>query len=103
MCANTTRPQPNTKRNQINATKRKKTQKHTNQIKKRYALCRKTSLPLAVKTYRKRKLSALNRRQVAREVSIHARLNPPHVVALFAAFEDADKVYLLQEFAEGVS
>jgi aurora kinase len=29
-----------------------------------YALCRKTSAPLAVKTYRKRKLSPLNRRQV---------------------------------------
>ena len=68
-----------------------------------YAFCKKTSAPLAVKTYRKRRLSALNRRQVAREVAIHAQLGHPHVVALYAAFEDADKVYLLQEYAEGVS
>eukprot|EP00775_Hariotina_reticulata_P007067 gene7067-7280_t len=66
-----------------------------------YAFCKKTSLPLAIKTYKKRKLSALNRRQVAREVTIHAQLDHPNVIALYAAFEDNDKVYLLQEFAEG--
>jgi aurora kinase len=38
---------------------------------------------------------------VAREISIHARLDHPHIVALFAAFEDAERVYLLQEYAEG--
>ena len=68
-----------------------------------YGFCKKTSLPLAVKTYRTRKLSGLNRRQVAREVGLHARLEHRHVVALYAAFEDADKVYLLQEYAAGVS
>jgi serine/threonine protein kinase len=47
-----------------------------------YAFCKKTSLPLAIKTYKKRKLSALNRRQVAREVTIHAQLDHPNVIAL---------------------
>ncbi len=31
-----------------------------------YAFCKKTSAPLAIKMYRKRKLSPLNRRQVGR-------------------------------------
>eukprot|EP00882_Tetradesmus_deserticola_P025483 GHRQ01027997.1.p1 GENE.GHRQ01027997.1~~GHRQ01027997.1.p1 ORF type:complete len:309 (+),score=110.36 GHRQ01027997.1:200-1126(+) len=66
-----------------------------------YAFCKKTSAPLAIKTYKKRKLSPLNRCQVAREINIHAQLDHPNVIALYAAFEDNDKVYLLQEFAEG--
>ena len=36
-----------------------------------------------------------------REVRIHAALAHPHVIALYAAFEDADHVYLAQEFADG--
>jgi len=44
-----------------------------------------------------------NTRQVAREIFIHSQLDHPHVIGLFAAFEDAEKVYLLQEYAEGVS
>ena len=118
-----------------------------------YAFCKKTSSPLAIKTYKKRKLSPLNRRQVraaaalhpppprgaatashmaarratrvlrrccsisterapclryavvqvAREIEIHSQLVAhPHVIDLYAAFEDNDKVYLLQEYAAGV-
>lgn len=40
--------------------------------------------------------------QVAREIFIHSQLDHPHVIGLFAAFEDQEKVYLLQEYAEGV-
>ena len=47
-----------------------------------YAFCKRTSLPLAIKTYKKRKLSVLNCRQVAREVSIHAQLDHPHIISL---------------------
>lgn len=47
-----------------------------------YGFCKKTSLPLAIKTYKKRKLSALNRRQVAREIAIHSELDHPHIIGL---------------------
>jgi serine/threonine protein kinase len=47
-----------------------------------YAFCKKTSAPLAIKTYKKRKLSPLNRCQVAREINIHAQLDHPNVIAL---------------------
>lgn len=48
----------------------------------RYAFCKKTSQPLAIKTYKKRKLSPLNRCQVAREIHIHAQLDHPNIIAL---------------------
>eukprot|EP00878_Enallax_costatus_P008131 GHUV01008503.1.p1 GENE.GHUV01008503.1~~GHUV01008503.1.p1 ORF type:complete len:179 (+),score=30.49 GHUV01008503.1:873-1409(+) len=47
-----------------------------------YAFCKKTSAPLAIKTYKKRKLSPLNRCQVAREINIHSQLDHPNVIAL---------------------
>ncbi|EFN57657.1 hypothetical protein CHLNCDRAFT_11382, partial [Chlorella variabilis] len=37
--------------------------------------------------------------QVSREIEIHASLLHPNVVRLFAAFEDADGIYLVQEYA----
>jgi hypothetical protein len=51
-----------------------------------YAFCKKTSAPLAIKTYKKRKLSPLNRCQVAREINIHAQLDHPNVIALVRCF-----------------
>lgn len=38
-------------------------------------------------------------RQVSREIEIHASLLHPNIVRLFAAFEDADGIYLVQEYA----
>lgn len=55
---------------------------HTHIHTHRYAFCKKTSLPLAIKTYKKRKLSPLNRCQVAREIHIHAQLDHPNIIAL---------------------
>jgi len=43
------------------------------------------------------------RRQVEREVVIHCQLFHQNIVALYAAFEDADHVYLAQEYAAGGS
>lgn len=37
--------------------------------------------------------------QVAREIDIHASLDHPNVVKLYAAFEDGDGIYLVQEYA----
>jgi serine/threonine protein kinase len=39
--------------------------------------------------------------QVQREIQIHSSLSHPHIVEFFAAFEDAQGVYLLLEYAEG--
>jgi aurora kinase len=36
---------------------------------------------------------------VTREINIHASLLHPNVVRLFAAFEDGDGIYLVQEYA----
>lgn len=39
------------------------------------------------------------RAQVSREIEIHASLLHPNIVRLYAAFEDADGIYLVQEYA----
>ena len=65
------------------------------------ATCRASGARVALKLYRKARLSELNWYQVAREVCLHSRLSHPHVVDLFAAFEDKDHVYLVQEYASG--
>jgi len=41
--------------------------------------------------------------QVQREISTHSSLSHPHVVDFYAAFEDASYIYLVLEYAEGVS
>jgi serine/threonine protein kinase len=65
------------------------------------ATCKASGTRVALKLYRKARLSELNWYQVAREVCLHSRLSHPHVVDLFAAFEDKDHVYLVQEYASG--
>ena len=41
--------------------------------------------------------------QVEREISIHSSMAHPHIVDFYAAFEDAGFIYLIMEYAEGVS
>ncbi|GFR49704.1 hypothetical protein Agub_g11855 [Astrephomene gubernaculifera] len=66
-----------------------------------YALCRKSTKPVAIKMYNKSKLSKLNRRQVEREINIHSSLSHPHIIDFYAAFEDDERIYLVQEYAAG--
>jgi serine/threonine protein kinase len=54
---------------------------------------------VAVKMYHKDRMSGMNVRQVAREIEIHASLLHPHIIRLYAAFEDGDGIYLVQEYA----
>ncbi|MEW5298547.1 MAG: hypothetical protein WDW38_000717 [Sanguina aurantia] len=62
---------------------------------------RKSGTMIALKLYRKRKLSTLNRYQVEREIRIHIALQHQHIIRLHVAFEDEKNVYMVQEFATG--
>jgi len=39
--------------------------------------------------------------QVAREIQIHSSVEHPNILGLYAAFEDLDGIYLVQELAPG--
>ena len=41
--------------------------------------------------------------QVQREIRIHSQLQHEHIIALYAAFEDAEHVYLALEYANGAN
>eukprot|EP00798_Chlamydomonas_sp_ICE-L_P023019 gene23019-30213_t len=60
---------------------------------------KKSGVQIALKLYRKRKLSILNRYQVEREIRIHIALEHENIIKLYAAFEDEKNVYMVQEFA----
>ena len=60
---------------------------------------RATGLLCALKAYRKKRLSALNRRQVCREIAVHAGLQHENVIQLYCAFEDDFCYYLVLEYA----
>ncbi|KAG2490371.1 hypothetical protein HYH03_011173 [Edaphochlamys debaryana] len=60
---------------------------------------RQSGTQVALKLYRKRKLSILNRYQVEREVRLHINLRHENIIHLYAAFEDEKHVYMVQEFA----
>lgn len=56
--------------------------------------------PVAIKVYHRDRLTNLNHRQIAREIEVHAALLPhPNIITLYAAFEDAAGIYLVQELA----
>ncbi|KAK9834350.1 hypothetical protein WJX84_004182, partial [Apatococcus fuscideae] len=65
------------------------------------ATCQRSRMPVALKLYRKSKLSDLNWYQVEREIRLHAALQHEHIIQLYGAFEDERHVYLAQEFATG--
>jgi serine/threonine protein kinase len=39
--------------------------------------------------------------QVAREIQVHSSMEHPSILGLYAAFEDLDGIYLVQELAPG--
>ncbi|KAH7617445.1 putative Aurora kinase C [Nannochloris sp. 'desiccata'] len=63
--------------------------------------CCLSGLPIALKMYHRDKLNTLNVKQIGREIDIHASLSHLNVIKLYAAFEDTDGIYLVQEFATG--
>lgn len=56
---------------------------------------RATGVVCALKAYRKKRLTALNRRQVCREIAIHGGLQHENIIELFCAFEDEYCYYLV--------
>lgn len=66
-----------------------------------FATDKQSGMPVALKLYRKRKLTALNRIQVEREINIHIGITHENIIKLYAAFEDNKNVYLVLEVAEG--
>ncbi|KAI3438488.1 hypothetical protein D9Q98_000916 [Chlorella vulgaris] len=64
-----------------------------------HCVCVRSGVHTAIKMYHKDRMNAMNVKQVTREINIHASLLHPNVVRLFAAFEDGDGIYLVQEYA----
>jgi aurora kinase len=67
-----------------------------------HATCRQSGQAVVLKSYSKRRLSNLNWYQVDRELRLHSALGHENIIALYAAFEDADHVFLVQEYAAGM-
>lgn len=65
------------------------------------ATCIDTGISVAVKIYHRDKLNGLNVRQISREIEIQSSLSHPNIIKLYAAFEDVQAIYLVQEFAAG--
>ena len=57
-----------------------------------------SSTPMALKVYRKAELCPLNVHQIKREMRIHSALAHPSVLALYAAFEDDEHLFMALEF-----
>lgn len=59
------------------------------------------AMKVALKTYNKHAMTRLNEHQVRREIQIHSKLKHRNVVDLWGAFEDADRIVLMMEVANG--
>ena len=64
-----------------------------------HCVCGLSGVHAAVKMYHRDRMNGMNVKQVSREIEIHASMLHPHIVRLYAAFEDADGIYLVQEYA----
>ena len=60
---------------------------------------RQTGTPVALKLYRKAKLTVLGAFQTKREARLHLQLSHPNIIQLYGAFEDENNRYLVQVHA----
>lgn len=65
------------------------------------ACCKTDGKRVAVKIVSHEKLNDLQRADLSREVSIHARLDHPHIVSLHKVFETAQETSLVMDLLEG--
>jgi len=63
------------------------------------SLDRVSNTTVALKVYRKADLCPLNFHQIKREMLIQSSFTHPNILGIFAAFNDAENVYLVLEFA----
>ncbi|WIA40877.1 hypothetical protein OEZ86_004542 [Tetradesmus obliquus] len=56
---------------------------------------------VALKLYHMSKLNSISSHQVAREVRLHIGLDHENIISLYAAFQEAGNVVMVQEFAGG--
>uniref|UniRef100_A0A7S3VP34 Protein kinase domain-containing protein n=1 Tax=Dunaliella tertiolecta TaxID=3047 RepID=A0A7S3VP34_DUNTE len=63
------------------------------------ARCKHSGVLVCLKSYNLGNLCELNRFQIFREVKLHSSLSHEHVIKLYGAFQQADQVVLVQEFA----
>jgi serine/threonine protein kinase len=52
-----------------------------------HAICKHSNMPVALKIYKKRELGPLNKRQVEREIEIHAMIHHDNIVHLVSIRE----------------
>ncbi|DBA67828.1 hypothetical protein WJX79_008032 [Trebouxia sp. C0005] len=60
-----------------------------------------SGIHVAVKSYHKDRMNLISSRQVAREIELQASLQHSSIVQIYAAFEDKEGIYVVQEFALG--
>eukprot|EP00798_Chlamydomonas_sp_ICE-L_P027062 gene27062-2293_t len=64
------------------------------------AWCKLSGETVCLKAYNMANLCELNRFQIYREIKLHGSLQHENIITLFAAFQEADQVVLVQEYAE---
>ena len=68
-----------------------------------HAVDRRSGVTIALKIYKRSKLTDIERVQVSREINLHCSLVHESVIAMYAAWKDDHLVYMALEWAAGVS
>jgi serine/threonine protein kinase len=66
------------------------------------AVHRKSSITVGLKLYKRSALNDMERHQIAREIWLHIQLAHASIIALYAAWKDANYIYLVLEWAPEV-
>ncbi|GFH12072.1 protein kinase domain-containing protein, partial [Haematococcus lacustris] len=66
-----------------------------------HAVDRRSGITIALKLYKRVKLTAIERHQVAREIKLHINLCHDSIIAMYAAWKDRNYVYMALEWAPG--
>ncbi|KXZ45585.1 hypothetical protein GPECTOR_53g78 [Gonium pectorale] len=65
------------------------------------AQCQASEMVVAVKVYKLGQLPELQRLHLFREIKLHAMLDHPNIIGFYAAFKEAENVFIIEEFADG--
>lgn len=67
-----------------------------------HAVDRRSGITVALKGYKRNKLTAIERHQVSREIQLHTKLAHASIIGMYAAWKDRSFVYMVLEWAPGV-